>query len=385
MQKGRKAKRTYVLTPSSFFLVFGLLALFSVVGLDYIGWRKGEKSYLFASFAGKGQASPAADNLEQVILEKIASHGIPSESIQQYRDNKGVLHLMVNLSLSEFGRMESDLLKEFPGWNASVVHREAQEGEDKSYYLWHVDGDPSLIILFSCTREKPAGPSLPAAEARNKVAIIVDDMGYSLKAIRDICSLKKPVTVSVLPFSPLARETAQIAHQNGLEVMLHLPLESIWPEEHNDMEGTIRSRMSEEEIIETLEAALDQLPYIRGVNNHMGSKITADRDMMRVILQRLKSRRLFFIDSQTTARSVAYKTAQELKIPSAYRHVFLDGEANEDYIKGKLLELFRLARRNGKAVGICHPREETLKVLKENFHLVEKYQLEPVFASQIVQ
>jgi len=93
---------------------------------------------------------------------------------------------------------------------------------------------------------------------------------------------------------------------------------------------------------------------------------------------------LFFIDSRTSGRSIAYEVAISLGIPSAYRHIFLDVQSDEDYIKGKLLELFRLAQKNGAAVGICHPTEETLRVLKENFHLVDKFNLQPVFASDIV-
>jgi len=106
---------------------------------------------------------------------------------------------------------------------------------------------------------------------------------------------------------------------------------------------------------------------------------------MRIILGRLKTRNLFFIDSRTTGDSVAHQVAQNLGIRTAFRHVFLDGEPKEEYIKGKLIELLQTARKNGFALGICHPLEETLKVLTENFHLTEEYGLEPVFASQVVQ
>ena len=143
--------------------------------------------------------------------------------------------------------------------------------------------------------------------------------------------------------------------------------------------------MSDEDIIHTVEKDLRQVPFIQGVNNHMGSRVTANSRLMQVILKLVRERNLFFIDSRTTGSSVAYNIAQSLGIPSAYRHVFLDGELDEDYIKGQLLELFKRAQRNGFALGICHPSAETLKVLKEHFHLVEDYNLEPVFASQVVK
>ena len=214
----------------------------------------------------------------------------------------------------------------------------------------------------------------------------MDDMGYSLGTIYDVLNLQKPITVAILPFSPLAMETAQIAHQNGMEILLHLPLESINNnQENNGIEGIITSNMTEQEIIKVLDNNLDQVPYISGVNNHMGSKITPNESMMHTILRRLKERNLFFIDSRTTGKSVAYSVARQLHIPSAERHVFLDVDPDENAIKKKLIELFTLGQNRGMAVGICHPLPETLKVLKENFHLVEQYDVTPVFVSEIVR
>lgn len=387
MQTSRSEKGKNTQLPSFIFLVFSLLALFSVMGLDFIGWKNGERSYLFSALGGRKQASLNHETLNEIVLKSLTSQRISSESIQQYRDKKGTLHIMITLPLKKYKELEPLLEIEFKKANASVLEKEEQQGEEKSYYLWQVEGDREqrLTILFSSYKEKFIEEDSHPKKAKNKVAIIIDDMGYSLEAINDICSLKQPLTVSILPFSPLAQETAQIAHQSNLEVMLHLPLESVNSPEENDIPGIIHTQMSEEEIIETVDTNLDQVPYIHGVNNHMGSKITADEILMRIILKCLKERNLFFVDSRTTSRSVAYKVAQTLEIPSTYRHVFLDGENHEDYIKKKMIELFRLAQKKGKAVGICHPTEETLRVLKENFHLLEKFNLEAVFVSQIVK
>ncbi len=106
---------------------------------------------------------------------------------------------------------------------------------------------------------------------------------------------------------------------------------------------------------------------------------------MGVILGQIKGKDLFFVDSRTTADSVAYDIAQQMGIPSAFRHVFLDTKLDKEYIKSQLLQLFDKARQNGKAIGICHPSPETLEVLKKNLHLISEYDLETVFASEIVQ
>jgi len=291
---------------------------------------------------------------------------------------------MVDISIKKYSLMESLLENEFKKTNSLIVKKEEQQAEGKYYFLWEVQGKRKqrLIILFSCQKEKVKIKEMPP---KNKVAIIIDDMGYSLKSLNNICSLNVPLTIAIIPYSPLGKQTARIAHEKHLEILLHLPLEAINNEENNNLKGLIHSNMSEEEIIDTLEKNLKQIPYIIGANNHMGSKITSNEKLMRIILERLKERNLFFIDSRTTGDSVAFEVAQMLRIPSAYRNVFLDTVVEEDYIKAQLIQLFSLAKKNGSAVGICHPFAETLKVLKENFHLIQKYDLEPVFASQIVQ
>lgn len=387
MQKRRSLKRKKAnLIPAFIFIIFFLMVLFSTIGLDYIGWKNGERSYLFSVLSEKKKASLSEEGLDQIVIKSLSSLKISYDSTQQYRDKKGVLHFMIDLPLRKYRELESLLEKEFKKVSASILKKEELQGEEKNYYLWQVEGKRKqrLTILFSSQKEK-LKKEIPSRKAENKVAIIIDDMGYSLKAINDICSLKKPLTVSILPYSPLAKETARIAHQNKLEVMLHLPLESVNNREGNNIEGIIHSRMSKEEIIKTVEAGLDQVPYVAGVNNHMGSRITANKILMSIILEPFKERNLYFVDSRTTSRSIAYKVAQTMGIPSVYRHVFLDGENSEDYIKGKMIELFRLAQKKGKAVGICHPTEKTVRVLKKNFHLLEKYNLEPVFASQLAQ
>jgi len=322
------------------------------------------------------------EELEQSILQILGSQGVASESIQQFRDPGGVLHLLIDLSASTYRELESFLESELIKANASLLDKQERKGQGKKYYLWQIkaEDEKGLILLFSVLEERV----LLKKEPTNKVAIIIDDLGYSLETIREICSLKVPLTVSVLPYSPLARETALIAYQSGLEVMLHLPLESVNDTENNDMEGLIHSRMSREEIEKIVDSNLEQVPYIKGVNNHMGSKITANRALMNIILQRLTDRDLFFVDSRTSGRSVAYRVAQSLGIPSTFRNVFLDGEIQEEYIQKKLIELFRLAQKKAKAVGIGHPFKETLKVLKENLERAAEFNIEFVLVSQIV-
>jgi polysaccharide deacetylase 2 family uncharacterized protein YibQ len=234
----------------------------------------------------------------------------------------------------------------------------------------------------------PAVRPKPVQEKKRKegkVALIVDDMGNSLEALDEIVSWTKPVTVSVLPYSRFAVETAERARASGLEVMLHLPLESLnSQEEYSQTDGIILSAMGEDEVRRTLEEDLGQVPFIKGVNNHMGSKATADRALMAAILSPLKERGLFFIDSRTTGKTIAYDLAQEMGVASASRQVFLDSADDSNSVEQRLAELFGLARKNGAAIGICHPLEKTFRVLKDNLAVAENDSLEFVFVSELV-
>jgi polysaccharide deacetylase 2 family uncharacterized protein YibQ len=222
-----------------------------------------------------------------------------------------------------------------------------------------------------------------AATARKRirgyVALIVDDMGSSLETLDELLALKEPLTISVLPYSPYAQETARVAHENNLEVLLHLPLESL---NNSDAmtaaEGLIMSTMSPEEIAQAFEASLARVPFADGVNNHMGSKFTAEVPLMEALLEPMKNRNLLFVDSRTTAKTVAYNEALKMGIPAAKRDVFLDADADRSRIRGRLVELFRAAQKRGRAVGICHPFPETLQVLKSSFRMYQNYGLEVV-------
>ncbi len=253
--------------------------------------------------------------------------------------------------------------------SATPPIQESKETQDK------------LILKSSPFLEEPT-PIQP----KNKIALLVDDMGYSMKTLKELAALKLSLTIAILPYSPWAKETAQMARQNNMEVILHLPLESLNDFDANAAtEGLIHSGMSEKDILEILEANLTQVPFIRGVNNHMGSKITAERETMSLILARLKKDNLYFIDSVTSGSSIAFKLAREMSMPSAYRHVFLDSEKEEGYILKQFIQLLRQAQKRGMAVGICHPYASTLKVLSENLELFAEYDCEVVFASQIVK
>ena len=158
-------------------------------------------------------------------------------------------------------------------------------------------------------------------ERRAKIAIIIDDIGYQIEIAEQIMSLNYPVAISVLPFLPHSQFVAQMAKEKGLTVLLHLPME---PHNANTDpgKGAIFTTMNEHEIKAKILANLKDIPYVDGVNNHMGSKATEDEFIMRTVLHELKERNLFFIDSMTSPHSIGYQLSKEMGLKTAQRTVF---------------------------------------------------------------
>lgn len=205
---------------------------------------------------------------------------------------------------------------------------------------------------------------VPAAEAGPRVAIIFDDAGGSLEDVEEIIAIGRPVTVAVLPGLAYSSEVARRAVAAGLEVLLHLPLEANADNEKLGP-GAVRVAMSDEEIKTTVRAGLASVPGAIGVNNHMGSRGTADRRVMRAVLEVVRERRLMFVDSRTTADTVAESLAVEMGVPAARRHIFLDNTDDEEAIRREVQRLISLARTQGEAIAIGHAQRLTPRVVAQ--------------------
>jgi len=223
-----------------------------------------------------------------------------------------------------------------------------------------------------------------SANAGNpRLAIIIDDLGYDRSAADAVLALGFPLTVSVLPHLPLSGELAEEAQRRGDQVMLHLPMESeadgAKPE---DIE--LRVGMSAAQVDATLAGMLETVPYVAGVNNHQGSRATADPALMQALMPALRQRGLFFVDSRTDAKTVAYDTAERAGVPAASRKVFLDDVASRDAILKQLALAARDAQRDGFTIAIGHPRPATIAALAEGVPPLEARGIHLVFASELV-
>ncbi len=225
--------------------------------------------------------------------------------------------------------------------------------------------------------------SLPAnAKERARLAIIIDDVGYNLSLGQRTVDLPGAFTIAVLPFTPHGRELAERAHQRGKEIMLHAPMSN-----HHSYplgRGGLISGMKHAEFLAVLRQNLANIPYIKGVNNHMGSQLTEQTEPMRWLMQELQTRRLYFVDSRTSARTQALIEAERIQLPSRKRDVFLDDVRNQQQIRQQLIMALEKAKKQGSAVAIGHPYPETLTVLKRIEPLLNNYQVDLVPVSALI-
>lgn len=256
------------------------------------------------------------------------------------------------------------LLEERSLWVAAVVLFALGALAGTVWLLWSNQAPPARHKEVA---PPPAVPKpAPPPAAGSKVAIVIDDLGGNLRAAHELIRLGEPLTFAVLPKLPHSREIDRAASQAGREVLLHLPMEPFGYPEKNPGPGALLGSMSAEKMLAVLEEDLEDVPHSIGVNNHMGSLLTEDEEVMRRILSYVKERKLFFLDSYTTPRSVVEEVAGRLGLPSASRHVFLDHVPyDEEYVDGQMDKLVEAAKEHGVAIGIGHPHQATIAALKK--------------------
>jgi hypothetical protein len=228
-------------------------------------------------------------------------------------------------------------------------------------------------------------PEALKIDLRPKVAIVIDDLGKENHISQELLRWDLPLTLSVLPFTLHAKTIALEAHRRGKEVILHLPMEPQGYPKIQPGEGALFEEMDEERLLRQLSKDIEAIPYIKGVSNHMGSRLMEDPEKMRIILSELKKRELFFLDSRTTPQTVGLQTAKSLGLRAMERSLFLDHSPNEDDVRKQLERLIHLSLSTGKAIGIGHPHPSTIKSLKEMIPKMQEQGIEIVPLSTLLE
>lgn len=226
---------------------------------------------------------------------------------------------------------------------------------------------------YSIIFEEPFSPVAPIIteivqkkakphKGRPLVAIIIDDMGHDKELGQKFLALDMDLSFSFLPFAPFTRLLDDMAYKAGRTILLHLPLQPRG-KEWDPGPGALYLGEEPSRVRELFEKNLDKVPHASGVNNHMGSLYTENREAMADLLKLIKEKELFYVDSFTTSKSVGNLLAKEMGVKSARRHVFLDNCLEVEKVCNQLDKLVTVAEKQGFAIGIGHPNKETLQAL----------------------
>jgi polysaccharide deacetylase 2 family uncharacterized protein YibQ len=286
-------------------------------------------------------------------------------------------------------KLTSEIKEELKGVRGARLSRSGYRADDEkkektAYFEIKYKGN--VILMLAVQNVVPDWVKRGRIETKERpvVALVLDDFGYTKKNLETLKDMATPITIAVLPGAPYSKAVSSYAARNGIEVILHLPLEP----ESKDVrleKDTITTGMDRETVEEIMARDLKDVNFVRGVSNHQGSRATRDEKLMTIVLEEVKKKGLFFFDSLTTKRSVCRKVAEKEGVPYLRRDIFIDEEPDEDHIRLQMEKVEKLARGRGYVAAIGHERPETLKVLSEDIPAMKERGVEFVALSVIVE
>jgi len=227
-------------------------------------------------------------------------------------------------------------------------------------------------------------PVVSPTTSRGTIGILIDDFGYRNDDVSDgFLNLDVPLTYAVIPGHEYSKSFGEKAIGRGFEVIVHMPFENL-ANKGGEESFVLSTTMDSETIQERVQAALDEIPSAIGMNNHQGSKASADQHVMSNVARVLKRRNLFFVDSRTTTETVAESTMEAYKVPTTRRNIFLDNEDDEGKIHAQLIKLAEKSEEWGAAVGIGHVKPKTLKILEKHIPELQKKGYKFEFVSKML-
>ncbi len=393
MQKKKSFARSSRRAAALSFFLFGLIALAIVLALEFMDHQAGKHSFIFSKVIRLGKKSPAVEPFHGELVALLAGQKIPYDF---FRDQAGVVHFKIELAEPLYAPLTRDLLDLVRKHGGFHLLSEVQGMKEQVVYLYQVRFGKQMTHVILLKKRMAVPPISPAGEpspARAKVrqgklprlAIIVDDIGYADLVADQLRDLGIPLTAAIIPNTPYARSEAQRLHDYGLEQIVHLPMQPKDPANHHPRGEFILIDSSAAEIEALLQNAMSAVPYARGLNNHMGSLLTSDPKAMRRVLERIKARGLFFVDSKTIPTTVAFDLAKKMKIPTVRRDVFLDDVQTYEHASAQIRSLVAIARRNGKALAIGHPFASTLAALRDAVPWLKQQKVEIVPVSELLE
>jgi polysaccharide deacetylase 2 family uncharacterized protein YibQ len=385
--KGKKKKKPVVIQVIVALSIL-LIALASGLFILYVAPEKTPQPVFEEDYLTSNKFKSIITKVDHLVYETLYKEGVKEEDISFSKvipkhekklvwDFTELTVRLNNPGLIE--RFETLLSKKISGLYPDVSLESEKVLSDQVIFNIRILGCFTHRLILKFKTEKKVGPGkLP------KVAFIIDDIGYDTSLARSFLNLKIPVCLSILPYAPYSMKIAVETVNKGGELLLHLPME---PKNYPEMDpgkGALMVNMDRETIQGMVKEQIEKFPGLKGVNHHMGSLFSENYIKMKDVLDEVKKYDLYYVDSRTTDRTVAYKVAKELGVPAAEKKWFIDNDLSEKALKYQMDRLLGVARYSGSAIGIGHPHPETLKILKKyTENLNENYEVVPV--SELVE
>ncbi len=396
-KKGKKNKNTFI----RLFVWFIVVALAVIVLLEYLDYQKGKKSFIFTKIIPlkKTESSIRYWNDRLITILKVNKiHYV------HFQDKENKYHFQLNIEQERFDGLIAKIKVITDQLKGELILTEIQGLTDKSILVYEVMLDQKVthLLLITKLRPGPVRDKPPKTEARPRektrekipglppsapqIAFIIDDIGTYEIGPLELKRLKIPITASVLPDSHLASEAVYWLEEYKIKTMIHLPMQPTNSNgKHYDPQKVITVQSTDEEIRALIRRARQIVPQAEGVNNHEGSLVTANKELITRVLKIIKEEGLFFVDSRTTGRSEAYGVARELGIRAAYKDAFLDHIPTYSHSLAQIRTLVEIALQKGKAIAIGHPLESTLRALHDSIPYIQKKGVKIVYVQELLE
>jgi len=267
---------------------------------------------------------------------------------------------------------------------AAGVVRSSREGPSGRSLVLEVGSRRYTTHRIEVTRDHRTVTKMPEPSKKPQLALVIDDFGYSKNGVvESFLQVDLALTLSVIPTLPHTVYFLNRINEEKKQALLHLPMEA---EEFTSDVNSVLTSMSDAEIDSLVGFYIDETPGVSGVNNHLGSLATQDRRVMTAVLNVIRARGLFFLDSLTSSKSIAYNTAKSLGVPAARNDIFIDADTEDpNVVAARLERLLEIARNRGYAIGIGHPMPWTLEAIRAYEERFKDSEVELVFLSALVQ
>lgn len=243
-----------------------------------------------------------------------------------------------------------------------------------------------IVMLVSLTYEGTAYGKSKNDNDECLIAIVIDDFGYGGKGTDEMLKLDIPLTAAIIPFLEKSKYDADIAVKNGKEVIIHMPMEAN-TDNHCLGKDPILLSLSDNEITKRVNAAFDEIKVAKGMNNHMGSRVTSNERAIGTVLDVVKEKNVFYLDSKTSQKSKVEKLCKDKNIPYYTRDIFLDHVNSQANVEKELDKAYEVAKKNGKCVVIGHVGAQggntTVNGLKNKIPQLKDKGAKFVFLSQL--